>query len=165
MASRPAQSLFSGPIVCPSGQCARKSHQAHMADVSLEGVLFSGDVVMGWSTTVVGGEGGDMAAYFASLDRLLGTTSSLYLPGHGPPIPAPNDYVAGLLAHRRHREAAILAALSDRPLPLDALTGSIYPGLERSLVGPAQRNVAAHLDKLEAEGRAMPSDRGWSLPR
>ena len=164
--ARPDVKLEDGAMVGPLRALHTPGHAPdHLCFVTPDGVLFSGDVVMGWSTTVVGGEGGDMAAYFASLDRLLGIESSLYLPGHGPPIPAPGDYVGALLAHRRQREATILDALSGQPITLEAITGRAYPGLERTLVLAAQRNVAAHLDKLEVEGRAIPSDQGWSLPR
>ena len=136
----------------------------HLCFESPAGIVFSGDVVMGWSTTVVGGTGGDMAAYFQSLDRLLGHESQLYLPGHGPPVPAPTAYVGALLAHRRQREEAIVAALGAVPRTLAALVATIYPGLEATLVTAAERNVAAHLDKLEVEGRAMPTGAGWTAP-
>lgn len=137
----------------------------HLCFVSPERVVLSGDVVMGWSTTVVGGTGGDMAAYFGSLQRLSEMKSALYLPGHGPPIAEPGQFVDALLAHRRQREAAVFAALGPTPRTLEALTALIYPVLDSSLKGAAERNVAACLDKLEAEGRAVPSDNGWSLPR
>lgn len=136
----------------------------HVCFVHSDGATLSGDVVMGWSTTVVGGKGGDMADYFASLDRLLATESSLYLPGHGPPIAEPHAYVAELRDHRRQREAAILAALGPAPVTVAALTRALYPILDPPLRPAAERNVRAHLDKLEAEGRAMPSDAGWLAP-
>ncbi|MDT7952326.1 MAG: MBL fold metallo-hydrolase [Acetobacteraceae bacterium] len=135
----------------------------HLCFVHADGVVFSGDVVMGWSTTVVGGQGGDMADYFATLDRLLGMPASLYLPGHGPPITEPLVYVESLRHHRRQREAAIVAALGAAPVSVATLTRAIYPSLEASLRPAAERNVLAHLDKLEAEGRAMPSDAGWRI--
>ena len=134
----------------------------HLCFLHPNGALLSGDVVMGWSTTVVGGAGGDMADYFASLDRLLTTESSLYLPGHGPPVPDPHKFVAALRDHRRQREAAIVAALAPAPVTVAALTRALYPILEPALRPAAERNVRAHLDKLEAEGRAMPSDDGWT---
>ena len=136
----------------------------HLCFLHPDGPLFSGDVVMGWSTTVVGGKGGDMAAYFASLDRLLATEASLYLPGHGPAVPEPLAFVEALRDHRRQREAAIKAALGGSPVTVAALTRSLYPILDPSLRTAAERNVRAHLDKLEAEGRAMPSDEGWTAP-
>lgn len=136
----------------------------HLCFVSPEGTVLSGDVVMGWSTTVVGGAGGDMAAYFASLQRLSTLPSGLFLPGHGPPILEPGRFVEALLAHRRQREAAVLAALGPTPKSLAALASVIYPVLDASLRGAAERNIEACLDKLEAEGRAVPSDAGWSLP-
>ena len=134
----------------------------HLCFAHPNGTLFSGDMIMGWSTTVVGGKGGDMAAYFTSLDRLLATQASIYLPGHGPPIPEPLAFVAALREHRRQREAAIVAALGPVPVTVAALTRALYPILDPELRPAAERNVRAHLDKLEVEGRAMPSELGWT---
>ena len=137
----------------------------HLCFLAPDGVLFSGDHVMGWSTTVVGGAGGDMAAYFRSLARLHGLGAPLYLPGHGPPVPAAEAYVDALLVHRRAREAAILATVGDLPATTADLVAMIYPGLDAKLRPAAERNVQAHLDKLEAEGRLMPGDEGWVAVR
>ncbi len=136
----------------------------HLCFAHPDGVMFSADVVMGWSTTVVGGAGGDMAAYLASLDRLLAAESRLYLPGHGPPLPEPHRYVRALREHRLQREAEIVGALGASPQTAAELAAALYPGLDRKLRGAAERNVLAHLDKLEAEGRAMPSEAGWTVP-
>lgn len=133
----------------------------HVCFAHPDGPLFSGDVVMGWSTTVVGGKGGHMAEYFVSLDRLLATQSSLYLPGHGPPVPEPLVFLQSLRDHRRQREAAIVAALGPAPVTVAVLTRALYPILDPPLRPAAERNVLAHLDKLEADGLAMPTDAGW----
>ena len=160
---RPDVALEDGAMVGPLRAVHTPGHAPdHLCFVHPDGPLFSGDVVMGWSTTVVGGSGGDMADYFASLDRLLATESSLYLPGHGPPMPEPLAYVEALREHRRQREAAIVAALGRAPVTVTALTRALYPILDPPLRPAAERNVQAHLDKLEAEGRAMPSDAGWT---
>ena len=160
---RPDVGVQDGAAVGPLRAVWTPGHAPdHVSFVAADGTVFSGDVVMGWSTTVVGGAGGDMAAYFDSLRRLLEVPAVRYLPGHGPAIEAPAEYVGALLAHREQREAAILAALRPAPVSLATLTAAIYPGLDESLVGAAQRNVSAHLDKLEAEGRALPSERGWA---
>ena len=135
----------------------------HLCFLGPDGVLFSGDHVMGWSTTVVGGAGGDMAAYFHSLLRLRGLGAPLYLPGHGPPLPAAEAFVEALLEHRRAREAAILQALTATPKRPARLVEAIYPSLAASLRPAAERNILAHLDKLEAEGRALPGDDGWTV--
>lgn len=160
---RPDVRLQDGAAVGPLRAVWTPGHAPdHLCFAAADGTVFSGDVVMGWSTTVVGGAGGDMTAYFASLRRLLELPAARYLPGHGPAIEVPAAYVGALLAHREQREAAIVAALRPAPVPLGRLSATIYPGLDESLVPAAERNVLAHLEKLEAEGRALPSEQGWA---
>ena len=125
------------------------------------GVLFSADHVMGWSSSVVGPPGGDMAAYFASLERLLHRDEPLYLPGHGPAITAPHAFVRDLLAHRQAREAQIQAALSNTPQSAAALMERLYSKIDPTLKRAAERNVQAHLLKLRQEGRAGEQDGMW----
>ena len=116
--------------------------------------MFSGDLVMAWSTTVISPPGGDMAAYFASLRRLLARRSDVrYLPGHGPPLPDPGDYVSTLLAHRLAREQAILAALATAPASSPTLVEALYPDLDPGLRRAAERSVLAHLLKLHSEAK------------
>src|SRR5262249_16635822 len=69
-------------------------------------VLFSGDHVMGWSTSVIIPPDGDMGAYMNSLARLLHRDDELYLPTHGPAVLEPKPYVRSFIAHRRERTAA-----------------------------------------------------------
>jgi len=133
----------------------------HVCFFGPDGALFSGDHVMGWSTTVVGGPGGDMAAYCRSLERLIGLGASLYLPGHGPPITDPAPYAAALLTHRRMREAAIVQTLGSGPASSESLVAALYPGLEPSLRRAAEGSVLAHLRKLADEGRAAETQGGW----
>ena len=133
----------------------------HLCFAGPDGVLFSGDHVMGWSTSVVSPPGGDMAAYFSSLRRLLERDDAVLLPGHGPPIPEPRSFVRDLLAHREAREAALLAALGPAPLGTRALTEALYPDVEDRLRRAAERNVLAHLLKLRDEGRAREAGEGW----
>lgn len=120
-------------------------------------VLFSGDHVMGWSTTVVSPPDGDMADYMRSLARLSGLAHRLYLPGHGPPLPEPAPFVAALAAHRLEREAKVLAALrAARRATARALVPTVYgPELDPRLVNGAARSLLAHLIKLAAEGAAL----------
>lgn len=117
------------------------------------GILFSGDHVMGWSSTMVAPPDGDMAAYMASLVRLLGRAETLYLCGHGAPIDQPGRFVRALLAHREAREAQILEALRAGDSTADALLARLYPGLAEPLARGARGTIEAHLAKLAAEGR------------
>ncbi|BDG73088.1 MBL fold metallo-hydrolase [Roseomonas fluvialis] len=134
-------------------------HCANHLCFALEGtgILFSADHVMSWSTTVVSPPDGDMAAYMASLARLRARDDRLFLPGHGPPLPEPQPFMAALAAHRIEREAMVLEALrrAKRATARD-LVGAVYgPALDERLVPAAARSLLAHLIKLAAEGQAM----------
>jgi len=133
----------------------------HVCFAGPDGVLFSADHVMSWSSSVVSPPGGVMTAYFASLRRLLGRDDRLYLPGHGPPLPDPQPFVQDLLAHRTAREDAIMAALGTAPLTTRALTDALYSQVDERLRRAAERNVLAHLLKLRDEGRAVDGPEGW----
>ena len=133
----------------------------HLCFAGPGGVLFSADHVMSWSSSVVAAPGGSMAAYVAGLRRLLARDDRLYLPGHGPPLPSPRPFVAGLLAHRETREAEILSALTSQPRTAADLTAAIYASVDPALRRAAERNVAAHLLKLRDEAKARDAEDGW----
>ncbi|HET9146615.1 MAG TPA: MBL fold metallo-hydrolase [Acetobacteraceae bacterium] len=124
-------------------------------------VLFSGDHVMSWSSSVINPPDGDMRAYFASLTRLLERGDTVHLPGHGPLLRDPQALVREMLAHRQAREAAILAVIQAAPSLIPAIADSLYAGLDARLRPVAERNVLAHLLKLEAEGQAARRDELW----
>jgi glyoxylase-like metal-dependent hydrolase (beta-lactamase superfamily II) len=115
-------------------------------------ILFSGDHVMSWSSSIVSPPDGDMLAYYRSLERLLARDDSLYLSGHGPVLPEPRSLVRELLSHRQHREGTILARLRERDWAVAELSASLYAKTDPFLKIAAQRNVLAHLLKLKAEG-------------
>ncbi len=154
--------LEDGSVVAGLTALHTPGHAAdHLCFAMPDGTLFSGDHVMSWSSSIVNPPGGDMAAYFDGLRRLLGRDDLAYLPGHGPKLPNPHPFVAALLAHRQAREAAILAALGQAPrTPLD-LVNLLYSQVDPMLRLAAERNVIAHLSKLAAEGRAVESPDGW----
>jgi glyoxylase-like metal-dependent hydrolase (beta-lactamase superfamily II) len=118
-----------------------------------ERVLFSGDHVMGWSTSVVSPPAGDMLAYMNSLDKVLARGDATYWPTHGPAITDPDTYVRALIEHRRDRERDILGrvAAGDRHIP--EIVTALYIGLDEKLVKAAGRSVLAHLRQLVAENR------------
>jgi len=125
--------------------------------------LFSADHVMSWSSSIVSPPDGDMAAYFASLNLLLDRKQdAVYLPGHGPPLPGPHKLVRALLAHRQMREAAIQAALRDGPADIVTLRERLYSQTDPRLRRAAERNVLAHLLKLQAEGKARQDGEKWA---
>lgn len=112
------------------------------------GILFSGDHVMGWSTSVIAPPDGDMAAYMASLDKLLARRDAVYWPTHGPAITEPHDHVRAFVAHRREREAGIVACLETGVGQIDAMVERLYVGLNPNLKRAAGRSVLAHLIDL-----------------
>jgi glyoxylase-like metal-dependent hydrolase (beta-lactamase superfamily II) len=116
------------------------------------GILFSGDHVMGWSTSVISPPDGDMAAYMASLDKLLGRPDTVYWPTHGPAIGEPKRHVRAFIAHRREREAGILDCLSSGVEHIGAIVERLYIGLQPGLRRAAGRSVQAHLIDLVERG-------------
>ncbi|WP_419808793.1 MBL fold metallo-hydrolase [Sphingomonas sp.] len=127
------------------------------------GALFSGDHVMGWSTSVVSPPDGDMTAYMASLEKLLGREDRVYYPGHGDLIDKPQRLVRGLLGHRRQREGQILRLLDAGAQAIPAMTARMYVGLDPRLLPAAERSVLAHLYDLRARGLVAESDEGvWA---
>ena len=119
-----------------------------------ERALFSGDHVMGWSTTVISPPDGDMGAYMTSLERLLARDETIYWPTHGPAITAPRTHVEALIDHRRWRTALITAALADGAREIPDLVARIYVGLPPALRPAAGRTVLAHLIHLVETGQA-----------
>ncbi len=120
-----------------------------------EGGLFTGDLVMGWATTLVSSPEGDMAAFMASMARLEGREDRVFWPGHGHEVGDPKGMLAHQIAHRRGREAQIVEGLSAAGAATPAeLTATIYADVDKRLHGAAARNVFAHLLGLVAEGRA-----------
>jgi len=125
--------------------------------------LFTGDHVMGWSTTVVAPPDGDMAAFMSSLDKLLRRDDSVYYPAHGAPIDAPQRFVRGLAGHRRQREGQILRLLREDVGDIDAMVARMYVGLDVRLIGAAGRSVLAHLIDLETRGLAHVDGERWRI--
>jgi glyoxylase-like metal-dependent hydrolase (beta-lactamase superfamily II) len=115
-------------------------------------ILFSGDHVMSWSSSIVSPPDGDMLAYYHSLELLLGRDDVLYLSGHGPILYQPRTLVAELLAHRQYREATMRRELEIQPWSVRALAAKLYNKTDPYLKAAAERNVLAHMLKLVAEG-------------
>lgn len=120
-----------------------------------EKVLFSGDHVMGWSTTVVSPPDGDMHAYMASLRKLLDRDDAVYWPTHGPSIDDPKTLVRAYIAHREDRERQILACLTDGPATIPTMVARIYADVDPRLHRAAGRSVLAHLEHMIATGRVF----------
>jgi len=117
-----------------------------------QGVLFSGDHVMGWSTSVIAPPDGNMAAYMASLDKLLPRNDAVYWPTHGPAITEPKEHVRAFIAHRRERETGVLECLRAGIGNVDAMVERLYVGLNPNLKRAAGRSLLAHLIDLIERG-------------
>lgn len=116
-----------------------------------QGIVFTGDHIMGWSTSIVAPPDGAMGAYMASLDAMiLREGDQLYLPGHGAPVAEPRRFARGLAQHRRHRENQIMDRLATRPMTIPELVAANYPALNPALIGAAGLSVFAHLEDLHS---------------
>ena len=118
-----------------------------------ENVLFPGDHVMGWSTTIVSPPDGDMGRYIASLEKLTRRSDARYWPTHGPAIDNPQDHVRGLIRHRHHREEQILACLAKNITTIPAMVAEMYTEVPEFLHPAAQRSVLSHLIHMSETGR------------
>jgi glyoxylase-like metal-dependent hydrolase (beta-lactamase superfamily II) len=125
--------------------------------------LFTGDHVMGWSTTVVIPPDGDMGAYMASLEKLLARDDTVYFPAHGDPVTAPQRLVRGMLGHRKQREGQILRLLEGNPHSIAQMVDAMYVGLDPRLVQGAGASVRAHLLDLDRRGRVVAEGDVWRL--
>jgi glyoxylase-like metal-dependent hydrolase (beta-lactamase superfamily II) len=128
------------------GVVATPGHMANHLSFAWRGALFSGDMVMGWSTSLVSPPDGDMGAFMASLARLAAREDRVYYPGHGDPVTLPADRLQELADHRRQRERQIAEALGAAgPATAEGLAARIYSDLDAHLLPAAERNVLAHL--------------------
>ena len=107
--------------------------------------------------------GGDLAAYLASLRRILALKPSRMLPAHGPVIDDPVHVLREYIAHRLEREAQVVAALRAGSRTPEAIVAHVYQGLKDSLVPLARESVTAHLLKLQQEGRARNDEDAWTM--
>lgn len=146
----------------PMVAVATPGHTSNHLCFAFEGALFTGDHVMGWSTTVVVPPDGDMAAYMQSLEKLRQRENRLYYPAHGPPVTNPQQYVRGLIGHRMQREKQILRLVGEQPREISDIVANAYPGLDPRLVPAAGGSVYAHLLDLERRGLVERRDDLWT---
>lgn len=150
----PDRRLTEGERICgPDWELSVHHTPGHLGShicLALGEVLFSGDHVMGWSSSIVAPPDGDMTDYMATLHRLAGRDWQRLLPGHGEAVADPAARLSALIAHRKGREAAVLAALAADPATATELTARIYHDIPRTLWPAARQNVLAHLIDLAA---------------
>jgi glyoxylase-like metal-dependent hydrolase (beta-lactamase superfamily II) len=116
------------------------------------GILFAGDHVMGWATSIVAPPDGAMSDYMASLDKLARRDENLYFSGHGPAIPDAKRFVNYYILHRKAREASILHRLGKGAADIPSIVRAIYIGIDPRLTGAAGLSVLAHMEDLVARG-------------
>ena len=125
----------------------------HVCLMTVDGVCFSGDLVLGTGSTFVPPDGGSLAAYMDSLRRMQAEPIELIAPGHGPWITDPAAKLAEYVEHREMRERRLLAALERGERSRDALLDEAWSDVPPQMREAAAMVMQAHLDKLEAEGR------------
>ena len=154
----PDHPLSDGEVIACKGfaveAIATPGHTANHMAFALQGtgLLFSGDHVMAWNTSIIAPPDGAMSDYMHSLDKLLHRSERVYLPGHGGVVRDAPDFVRQYIAHRHAREAAILAKLHGGEAAIPELVRAIYVGLDPRLEGAAGLSVLAHLEDLVARG-------------
>lgn len=116
------------------------------------GLLFSGDHVMGWNTSVIAPPEGSMADYLRSLELLVERTDRVYLPGHGGRVEEPQRLVKAFLLHRRMREQAILDCIRAGTSTVRGIVPAIYRDLDPKLINAASLSVLAHVEHLISRG-------------
>lgn len=131
-------------------------HMAEHLSFATGEVLFSGDHVMGWATTLVSPPDGDLAAFLASLEKLRHRSESLYLPGHGDVVRNPSEVIGWLISHREERSEQIRGALAEGADTVQGIAAAIYHDLDPGLLPMAERNVLAHLIEMIERGEAEP---------
>jgi glyoxylase-like metal-dependent hydrolase (beta-lactamase superfamily II) len=117
-----------------------------------ERALFTGDHIMGWSTTVVSPPDGDMTAYLDSLRRVAERDDAVLWPTHGPPRDDAPSFVAALIEHRLERERGVLDAVRSGRSTIPEMVALLYADVREELHKPAGRSVWAHLERLVGEG-------------
>lgn len=153
---RPDVMLKDGEVVTGDGwsieAVTTPGHTANHMSFALrdKNILFAGDHVMGWATSIVAPPDGAMSDYMASLDKLARRTETTYFPGHGPAILDARRFVHYYILHRKAREASILHRLSKGATDIPSIVRAIYIGVDPRLTGAAGLSVLAHLEDLVA---------------
>ena len=129
------------------------------------GALFTGDHVMGWSTTVVVPPDGDMGQFMASLAMLRERDDRVFYPAHGAPVTNTQQFLRGLIGHRMQREKQIVRLVGEGKAAIPAIVASAYPGLDPRLIPAAGGSVWAHLMDLERRGVVESDGETWTIPR
>lgn len=163
---RPDIAVADGDVIQGDGwaleSVATPGHTANHMAFALKDrdILFAGDHVMGWSTSIVAPPDGAMSDYMGSLSKLSERPEQLYFPGHGPAIPDAVRFVAYYRLHRRAREDSILHWLAKGETDIPTIARASYIGIDPRLLKAAGLSVLAHLEDLVARGIVVTADGG-----
>lgn len=148
--------LEDGAVIAGSGWQINALHTpGHMGNhmcYRWNDIVFTGDHVMGWASTMVSPPDGDVGDFMRSCDKLMLIEANTFLPGHGAPILSPKTRLEWLTAHRQERERQVLSALTNTGQSIKVLTNRIYSDVAPALLSAAARNVFAHLINLHEKG-------------
>ncbi len=156
---RPDRTLADGDEIGAGGQVVRvvstPGHCANHLAFALVGSewLLTGDHIMGWNSTLVSVPDGSMADYLASLEKVIAYSATRYLPAHGGTIDDGRGYAGALMAHREHRNAQIVGAVTAGARSIGDLLREVYPGLPLAVQPAARMTLAAHVEYLADRGR------------
>ncbi len=128
--------------------------------MDIDRALFTGDHVMGWSTTVVSPPDGDMRAYIDSMHKVIGRNDAVLWPTHGGPVTDPQPFLAAYLGHRLERERQIVAQIAAGNTTIPGIVKVLYANIDKRLHRPARRSVWSHLRKLVDDGVVATTDGG-----
>jgi glyoxylase-like metal-dependent hydrolase (beta-lactamase superfamily II) len=157
----PDRVLEDGMVTAGDGWTLEAVHTpGHMSNhmcfaLAEENLLFTGDHIMGWNTTVVSPPDGNMREYMASLDKCLARSEATYLPAHGPAIPNPVPFTRAYRSHRRMRETEIMNCIRDGADTVPAMVARMYRHIPEKMHRAAARSVFAHLEHMAETGRVV----------
>lgn len=161
----PTHTVTDGDVIVDTGEfmltaVSTPGHTSNHMCIALaqERALFSGDHVMGWSTTIVSPPDGDMRAYMESLRKVQQRDDRILWPTHGGPVTNPQTYLSQYLRHRLDREAQIVQCLTDNVTTIAEMVNILYADVRVELHKAAGRSVLSHLIKLIGDGRAVVVD-------
>lgn len=156
-AFQPDALLHDGQILeTPAGEITAPHTPGHMGNhlcFVWNDCLFSGDLIMGWSSSLISPPDGDAAAFRGSCQKLLMRTDMALYPGHGAPLETSHARITELMNHRAQREGQILQALQHSQMTLAEVTQAVYGDLDPFTAKAAARNTLAHLIDLKEQSR------------
>lgn len=151
-----ATSEFSLTAVATPGHTS--NHLCIAMDV--DRTLFTGDHVMGWSTTVVSPPDGDMRAYIDSMHKVIGRNDAILWPTHGGAVTEPQPFLQAYLGHRLERERQIVQQIASGNNTIPGIVKVLYANVDKGLHRPARRSVWSHIRKLVDDGVVVTADGG-----